>query len=224
MVVRLDNDIWFPDPRDGEEDGLFAVGGDLKVDRLILAYCNGIFPWYAFREEDYEEGSHPEILWYCPMDRYVIFPDKVHISHSMRTLINSNKYHVTFNQDFGNVIKNCGDLRKDLEGAWLGPEITEAYTEMHKNNLAYSVEVWDQEENLVGGLYGVMLGKVFYGESMFSIKPNTSKLALIYLCQVLEHNGFLMVDCQFETPHLKSMGGEHISYDQYMELVEKGLD
>ncbi|MCQ2250066.1 MAG: leucyl/phenylalanyl-tRNA--protein transferase [Bacteroidales bacterium] len=219
MVYRLDDDLWFPDP-EGGTDGLIAVGGDLSPERLLLAYSHGIFPWYPFKKEDWGDnlapGEEPRIQWYCPLDRFVIYTDKVHISHSMRNLINSGKYEVSFNQDFESVIRNCGALRKDEEGAWLGPEITAAYTELHKMGNAYSVEVWDQDQQLAGGLYGVMAGKIFCGESMFSLKPSASKLALIYLAMLLKENGVQMIDCQMETPHLKSMGGVHITYEEYM--------
>lgn len=213
MIFRLDNDIiGFPDPRLGDDDGLFAVGGDLSTDRLLLAYSNGIFPWYA-----YKEGL---IQWWCPMDRFVIFPSEIHISHSMRTLMNKGQYRCSINRAFEDVIRNCGDLRKEMEGAWLGPDMTAAYTELHRQGFAASVEVWEGER-LVGGLYGVTLGRCFFGESMFSLVPSASKLALIHLAQTLEALGGVMIDCQFETAHLKTMGGRHISYDEYMEYVKK---
>lgn len=211
MIFRLSKQLGFPDPRLGEEDGLFAVGGDLSVDRLLLAYSNGIFPWYSFRDSD--------ILWFCPMQRFVIFPNEIHVSHSMRNLLNKEKYRVTINQDFAGVIKNCGDLRKDQKGAWLGDDMTKAYTELHNQGFAASVEVWDQENKLVGGLYGVTLGRCFFGESMFSLVPSASKLALIGLADTMAKNGGVMIDCQLETPHLKSMGGRFISYDEYMDFV-----
>lgn len=211
MIYQLTEQIAFPDPRNGEEDGLFAVGGDLSIDRLLLAYSNGIFPWYSFRDSD--------ILWFCPMNRFVIFPDEIHVSHSMRTLMNKGFYHVTISQDFASVIKNCGDLRKEMEGAWLGDDMTKAYTALHEQGFAASVEVWDQEEKLVGGLYGVTIGRCFFGESMFSLVPSASKLALIFLAKVFAQNGGVMIDCQLETPHLKSMGGRYIPYDEYMKYV-----
>lgn len=222
MIVRLDNDeIWFPDPRNGEEDGLFAVGGDLSAKRLLLAYSHGIFPWYAFRQEDaplLTDDGKSEILWYCPMDRFVIFPDEIHISHSMSNLMNKNKYRVTVDQAFDQVIKNCSEVngRINHEGAWLGPEIISAYTELHDQGCALSIEVWNSDGELCGGLYGVTLGSSFFGESMFSHEPNTSKLALISLARLMQQNGLKLIDCQFETAHLKSMGGRHITYDEYM--------
>lgn len=211
MVFQLDDDIWFPNPRLGEEDGLLAIGGDLSLDRLLLAYCNGIFPWSDYRRE--------QRMWYCPMQRFVIFPEEIHISHSMRTLINSKKYHVTFNNDFEGVIGKCGELRIDHLGAWLGKEMTEAYTMMHREGWAASVEVWDNENNLVGGLYGVTIGRCFIGESMFSLAPSASKLALIYLAQTLASTPGTLIDCQLETDHLRSMGGRFIPYDEYLKYL-----
>ena len=212
MIYQLTKRLAFPDPHLGDPDGLLAVGGDLSIDRLILAYSNGIFPWYAFREN--------QIQWWCPMDRFVIFPGEIHISHSMRTLINKEKYKLTFNQAFPKVIQACGNLRIDMEGAWLGKEMMKAYTQLHKQGFAASVEVWE-EERLVGGLYGVTLGRCFFGESMFSLVPSASKLALIHLAITYQALGGLMIDCQFETPHLLSMGGRHIGYEEYMNYIEQ---
>ena len=212
MIYRLSDRIAFPDPRCGEPDGLFAVGGDLSIDRLLLAYSNGIFPWYSFRNE--------EIMWWCPMQRFVIFPDEIHVSHSMRTLINKNKYRLSINEDFEGVIENCSSMRINEEGAWLGEDMKCAYTELFHQGFAASVEVWDGER-LVGGLYGVNIGRAFFGESMFSLVPSASKLALIYLARLFSKNGGLIIDCQLETPHLKSMGGRFISYDEYMEILSE---
>ena len=211
MVFQLDDTITFPDPHYGDPDGLLAVGGDLSVDRLLLAYSNGIFPWYSFRECE-------EPQWYCPMQRFVIFPKEIHISHSMHTLINQERYRLTINNDFDGVISHCSQLHFNEQGAWLGSEMVEAYKELHRQHFAASVEVWD-DERLVGGLYGVNIGKAFFGESMFSLVPSASKLALIFLAQVLQENGGTLIDCQFETPHLRSMGGRFISYDEYIQLL-----
>ena len=211
MVCRLDNKLWFPDPHYGEDDGCIAVGGDLRVDRLLLAYSNGIFPWYAYR--------YDEPVWYCPMQRFVIFPDEIHVSHSMRTLLNKGQYRLSINEDFDRVIETCSQLRIDEEGAWLGPQMVEAYKELHRQGFAASVEVWERQEKFVGGLYGVSIGKAFFGESMCSLVPNASKLALIHLARSLQARGGNLIDCQFETPHLKSMGGRQISYDEYMKII-----
>lgn len=208
---RIGKELVFPDPRQGDPDGLFAVGGDLSTDRLLLAYSNGIFPWYAFRWYD-------EIHWYCPMSRFVIFPSEIHVSHSMRTLLRKQRYDVTFNTDFEGVIAQCAKLRDAEDGAWLGDDMMRAYTELHRQGFAASVEVRD-EGRLVGGLYGVTIGRCFFGESMFSLVPSASKIALVALAQYMEQNGGALIDCQFETPHLRSMGGRHISYDEYMAIL-----
>ena len=210
MVFQLCDELIFPDPYLGEEDGLLAVGGDYSTERLLLAYSNGIFPWSAFRNE--------QKLWFCPLKRFVIFPNEIHISHSMRSLIRKQLYDVTINKDFEGVIRGCGEVRCEQPGAWLGDEIIEAYTRLHNEGWAASVEVWD-EEKLVGGLYGVLIGNCFIGESMFSRVPNASKLALIALAHWMEANGGTLIDCQLETPHLKSMGGRFISYEEYMSYL-----
>ena len=215
MVYQLDDDLWFPDPRLADEDGCLAVGGDLSTDRLLLAYQHGIFPWFSFRDND-------EPVWYCPHERFVIFPDEIHISHSMRTLFNKKKYTFSLNQDFEGVIHNCSKLRYDEEGAWLGEDIIKAYTELHRQGFAVSVEVWEMNENgrrLVGGLYGVNIGSAFFGESMFSLVPSGSKMALIFLAKTMQELGGSIIDCQLKTAHLESMGGRYISYDEYMKLI-----
>ncbi len=220
-VWQLDDELWFPNPRWGEEDGLVAIGGDLSVDRLLLAYSNGFFPWYAFNMER-------EPHWYCPLDRFVIFPKEIHISHSMKQLLRQKKYEVTVNQNFEGVIQGCSTAqgRNEESGAWLGPDIVEAFTKLHHLGYAASIEVWEpssdwQKRRLVGGLYGVTLRKAFFGESMFSLVPNASKLALIHLAKAMEKVGGYFIDCQFETPLFVSMGGRHISYERYMEILKE---
>lgn len=220
----MDDELWFPDPHLGEKNGLVAVGGDLSVERLLLAYSNGFFPWFSFR---YRKEPH----WYCPQDRYVIIPGEIHVSHSMRQMMRQEKYAVTGNQDFEGVIRGCATVagRNRERGAWLGQDMINAYTELYRRGYAASVEVWELSgassgvgsAKLVGGLYGVAIRNAFFGESMFSLVPNASKLALIYLARALEDVGGLFIDCQFETPHLKSMGGRHISYDKYMEILNR---
>lgn len=213
-VFQLDKNLWFPDPHLGEEDGLVAVGGDLSVDRLILAYSNGFFPWFSFRDQK-------EPLWYCPLQRFVIFPDEIHVSHSMEQLIRKNSLKVTINQDFEGVIRGCSTAqnRNEEEGAWLGPEMIKAYTALHRQGFAASVEVWE-DNRLVGGLYGVNLGASFFGESMFSLVPSASKLALISLARTFSLLGGKLIDCQFETPHLRTMGGRHIPYEEYISIIK----
>ena len=224
-VYQLDNGLWFPDPHLGEEDGLVAVGGDLSVNRLLLAYSNGFFPWFSFQECE-------EPYWYCPLDRFVIFPQEIHVSHSMKQLMRQGKYIVTFNKDFEGVIRGCSSVggRNQEYGAWLGADMMKAYTELYRLGYAASVEVWEpadasfsceRKPKLVGGLYGVAIRNAFFGESMFSLVPNASKLALIHLAKALTKIGGAFIDCQFETAHLKSMGGRHITYEEYMSLLAK---
>lgn len=220
----LDEDLWLPDPYLGDEDGLVAVGGDLSVERLLLAYSNGFFPWFSFRDQE-------EPFWYCPLDRFVIFPKEIHISHSMKQMMRQERYVVTFNRDFEGVIGGCSTAngRFESEGAWLGPDIIEAFTRLNRRGWAMSVEVWEKQPapsgtadyKLVGGLYGVTVCNAFMGESMFSLVPNASKLALIHLAQRMDEYDGVFIDCQFETPHLKSMGGRHISYDEYMARLSQ---
>lgn len=221
MVFKLDDELWFPDPSLADEDGCLAVGGDLSIDRLLLAYQNGIFPWFSFRDND-------EPVWYCPKRRFVIFPKEIHISHSMRTLLRKDLYQFSVNMAFEDVIRNCSRLRIDEDGAWLGEDMIQAYTELHRQGFAASVEVWeniktpegwDERGKLVGGLYGVNIGNAFFGESMFSLVPSGSKLALIYLAKTLEELGGTIIDCQIETAHLRSMGGRYISYKEYMRQI-----
>ena len=192
---------------------MIAVGGDLSVDRLLLAYSHGFFPWFSFRHRQ-------EPLWYCPLQRFVIFPKEVHVSHSVQQLINKHHLKPTINKDFEGVILGCATAqnRNQEEGAWLGPNMIEAYTELHRQGFAASVEIWEDDQ-LVGGLYGVNLGRAFFGESMFSLVPSASKLALIHLARMLEVLGGNIIDCQFETPHLRSMGGRFIPYEEYISII-----
>lgn len=216
MIWRLTEDpTLFPNPYNGEEDGLIAVGGDLSPKRLFYAYRNGIFPWYGFRE-------HKDILWWCPLERFVIFPKEIHISHSMRQIIRKGEFKATHNKAFDKVIENCSkaDERYSQVGAWLGEDMIQAYKNMFELGLAESVEVWDKNNNLIGGLYGICISNNFIGESMFSLVPNASKFALIYLAQKMS-NHECIIDCQIETKHLKSMGGKYIPYNEYMVYMRK---
>lgn len=208
MVFSLTNKLIFPDPTLADEDGLLAVGGDLCAERLVLAYQNGIFPWYS-------EGE--PILWYSPHLRFVIFPDHVHISRSMQKLIQSNKYRVTINKAFAEVITNCANIkRKGQRGTWVTDEMKAAYINLYNLGIGLSIEVWHNEK-LIGGIYGVQTGKVFCGESMFSLEPNASKLALIYLCKNM---AYTLIDCQLHNQHLESMGGRFIDRNEYMNFLK----
>jgi len=200
----------FPEPWFGDDEECILLGGDLSVQRLVNAYSMGYFPWYDFRGKS-------EIEWHCPKYRCVIFPDEVHVSHSMKQLLGQKKYRVTFNNDFDAVIRNCSVAqgRINEQGAWLGPDIIKAYGNLHRKGLATSVEVWC-DEKLVGGLYGVTLGHNFFGESMFSLMPSASKFALITLARKIQEQGDGIIDCQMPTRHLISMGAILIPYEEYM--------
>lgn len=210
MVILRPDDIHFPKPTPGNGYGEIAVGGDLSPERLIEAYANGVFPWFDFRRR--------YITWYCPYERFVIFPSEIHISHSTRNLFNKGIYRISFNEDFRGVIGNCSQLRIHERGAWLGPQMVSAYIRLHDLHKAESVEVW-HGERLVGGLYGVHQNGVFSGESMFSLEPGVSKLALVSLAQKMQTDGEKFIDCQFYTDHLASMGGRYIMYDEYMRVL-----
>lgn len=209
MVFRLPEDeIVFPDPSLADPDGLLAVGGDLSVERLLLAYRNGIFPWFS--DDD-------PICWYSPHERCVIYPSDVKVSKSMVKVLKSGSFAVTFNRAFREVIVNCAKVgRKDQPGTWITQEMQDAYIELHEKGYAKSVEVW-KDNKLAGGLYGVEMGNVFCGESMFSLVSNASKTALIWLCQ---SNKFKLIDCQLPNEHLMSLGAEMISREQYDDLLK----
>lgn len=213
-VYRLnDNEISFPDPRLADDDGLLAVGGDLSLDRLLLAYSNGIFPWY-------NEGD--PIMWWCPKERYIIRPDRIHISHSIRKFMKHHNIEIKLDRDFADTMHRCRTKRENAEGTWITDDMEKAYGILNQNDYAFSLEAYIDGER-AGGLYGVCLVRCFFGESMFTDVENGSKIALIYLAKFLEEQDFVFIDCQFHTDHLESMGGEYISYDEYMKLVEEGL-
>lgn len=212
-IYRLNkNDIVFPNPTWGRADGLLAVGGDLSVERLLLAYSHGIFPWYNPGEE---------IMWWCPMERFVIFPKEVHVSHSMRKYLKKHELQVVLNRDFADTMHRCRMKREHNEGTWISDEMEEAYGRLHDAGYAVSVEVLE-DGILAGGFYGVSIGKCFFGESMFSEKTNGSKTALIAFAQFLERKEFLFIDCQFHTEHLESMGGRYIPWEEYDRMLREG--
>lgn len=213
MIFQLDNCNDFPDPRFGNTDGFYAVGGEVTPESLLKAYPLGIFPYFAFR--------YKPIIWWAPQERFVIPTDQIHISHSMRNLMNKKKFHCTVNEAFPDVIASCADTddRIDEDNAWLGPELIDTWMQLHDMGYAKSVEVWEGDD-LVGGLYGFVSGRAFIGDSMFSLEPSASKLALIHLARYMQSQGGGIIDCQLETPHLKSMGGRYISYDSYLRFTE----
>ena len=212
-VYRLnEGEISFPSPMYARRDGLLAVGGDLTVERLLLAYTHGIFPWYDPGEE---------ILWWCPRERFVIFPEEIHISHSMRKYWKKHKLRLELNRDFADTMHRCRTMREFKEGTWISDEMEEAYLRLHESGYAVSAEV-SEDGQLAGGLYGGSIGRCFFGESMFSEKENGSKAALIAFARLLERSRFLFMDCQFHTEHLESMGGRYISWEEYDRMLAEG--
>jgi len=202
----------FPDVNSANENGLVAVGGNLSFVTLINAYKKGIFPWYNPGEI---------IQWYCPDPRFVLFPDKIKISHSMKNVFNKHLFKFTIDKAFGKVIQNCRLAKRTGDsGTWIGDEIEEAYNNLFQKGFAHSAEAWQNNE-LAGGLYGVLIGKFFFGESMFANKSNASKFAFINWIEVLKNNGIELIDCQVYTPHLKSLGAEFISRKEFLGLLEK---
>ncbi len=210
MIFKLlDNSLIFPNPALAEADGLLAIGGDLSPERLLLAYQSGIFPWFS-------EGD--PILWFSPHERCVIFPHRMKVSKSMQRLIKNGAFSVTENQAFASVINNCAKApRIGQDGTWITSEMQEAYIALNEKGIAKSIEVW-QENELVGGLYGVEMGVVFCGESMFSKVSNASKMALIYLAQ---KPGIQLIDCQLPNDHLMSMGAEMIDRKEYQSHISR---
>ncbi len=207
------DDINFPPVKLASKEGFLAFGGDLSLPRLIKAYQNGIFPWYS---EEYE------ILWWSPDPRMVLFPEEVKISKSMRSFIRKTNYTITVNKDFKSVIENCATAkRKDSEGTWLHHEMQEAYIRLHNAGRAFSVEVWNEQDELVGGLYAVISNKrVWSGESMFHKESNTSKLAFFHLAKIAKKNNIDIIDCQQYTPHLASLGAREIPRVEFMKYFE----
>lgn len=210
VFLLNEHNIAFPDPSFAEESGLLAVGGDLSVDRLLQAYRSGIFPWYNPGEE---------ILWWSLDPRFVLFPNELKVSKSMRPYLNQGKFSVTFDTQFRQVMVNCRDqYRKRQFGSWINDEMVEAYTRLHEMGYAHSVEVWN-EQKLVGGLYGLSMGKIFFGESMFSFESNASKFGFILLVKKLEARGFTLIDCQQETTHLASLGARPIPRKDFLKKL-----
>jgi leucyl/phenylalanyl-tRNA---protein transferase len=216
MAIQISKkELSFPDPEEADESGLLAIGGDLSIERLKLAYSNGIFPWY-------EEGM--PILWWSPDPRMVLFPDKMIISHSLRQVVKKNSFHITYDTDFEKVIEECSlRPRKDQEGTWITRDMKSAYVRLFESGYAHSVESW-LDGQLVGGLYGVAIGKAFFGESMFHKETNASKVALVHLVDKLRDWNYRIIDAQVYTNHLESLGGELIPRNQYLKLLVKALD
>ena len=211
-MFLLSNELYFPPVTEADVEGILAIGGDLSTQRLLLAYRNGIFPWYSDDEP---------IIWWCPNPRFVLFPDEIKISKSMRAVIKKQTYSFTINNCFNNVIKNCKTInREGQSGTWISEEVIDAYTNLHNLGYALSAETWTINK-LVGGLYGVKMGNIFFGESMFSLSPNASKFAFIQLVQHLKNEGVKLIDCQVYTNHLESLGAKMIDRNDFMRLLEQ---
>jgi len=196
-----------------EPNGLLAAGGDLSPQRLLSAYCKGIFPW--FNEED-------PILWWSPNPRMVLFPDELKVSHSLRKVLKRAQYEIRTDYNFMQVMQACSAPRKGQLGTWIHPEMIAAYTALHEMGLAHSVETW-MDDQLVGGLYGIALGRVFFGESMFSRAPDASKIAFVHLVRQLKDWNFNVIDCQVKTAHLASLGAREIPRMKFTQILESSI-
>ena len=214
FVYLSESSCEFPPPHTARLDGILAVGGNLNCNTLLDAYKLGTFPWF-------NEGD--PILWYHPNPRFVLFPEKLNISHSMRSVLNKNNFRFTCNKKFAQTIRNCRIAKRKGttgENTWITDDIEKAYISLFEQGCAHSAETWYNGE-LVGGLYGVRLGKVFFGESMYANVNNASKFAFIKMVELLKNNGIELIDCQIFTTHLESLGAEHISRDQFCTLLKK---
>lgn len=212
-LYALDDQLWFPPVSDALEDGLLAMGGDVSVDRLLLAYRNGIFPWY--------DDTVP--LWWSPDPRFVLFPDKLKISKSMQQVFKKKQFQFRINTNFEGVIAACKSLqRKGQDGTWITDELERSFIQLHQIGHAHSAEAWMNDE-LVGGLYGIRMGSFFFGESMFSKVSNASKFAFISYVQTLKKEDLTLVDCQVHTEHLESLGAEMIPRNVFIQLLKEQL-
>lgn len=215
-MYKLTQDIIFPHPKFADEKGLLAFGGDLSLERLKVAYENGIFPWY-------EEGQ--PILWWSPDPRMVLFPENLKVSKTMKKLFKEKVFKVTYNEDFEYIIRKCANINRDRQdGTWITEDMISSYVKLHESGLAKSIEVWKDGE-IVGGLYGILLKdkKVFCGESMFTEVDNASKYGFITLVKNMEKNGISLIDCQVYTKHLESLGAEEISRHNFLTILNSDV-
>lgn len=214
-IFMLSDKLVFPPVELADPDGLLAVGGDLSAERLRLAYSMGIFPWFT--------GESP-ILWWSTDPRLVLFPDELNVSRSLRQTIKKGLYEITFDRDFSGVIGGCAEARRpSQEGTWITPEMQAAYTELHRQGVAHSVESW-HSGRLVGGLYGVSLGRVFFGESMFALKPDASKVAFVALVERLRERDYEVIDCQQTTEHLMRFGAREVPRAEFLNLIKDAVN
>jgi leucyl/phenylalanyl-tRNA--protein transferase len=213
-VFRLTKELIFPNPELSEEDGLLAVGGDLSEDRILLAYSMGIFPWYS---------DGPPVLWWSPDPRLVLIPAELKISRSLRQVINKGLFTIKMDTAFAEVIRNCAVIRREgQQGTWITEEMIGAYIRLHHAGYAHSIESW-QDGELVGGLYGIALGKAFFGESMFAKKSSASKIALVALAEYLRALDYSFIDCQVTTEHLKSLGAREVPRREFLRMLKEAL-
>ncbi len=213
-LFRLSEKLDFPSARFAEPDGLLCVGGDLTPQRLVLAYEKGIFPWFSANEP---------LLWWSPDPRLVLFPEKIHISKSLKKKIKKIPFDIKIDNAFEETIQSCALMRKNQgEGTWIIPEMVAAYTKLHRMGYAHSIEAW-QDNKLVGGLYGVSIGGSFFGESMFAFESDASKIALVALADFLKKNKFDLIDCQVTTQHLLDMGAVEISRSVFLNIIKKSV-
>jgi leucyl/phenylalanyl-tRNA---protein transferase len=209
LFIIDSNNKTFPPPRLAEPDGLLAIGGDLSPERLLTAYKSGIFPWY--------QGDH--ILWWSPDPRFVLFPGELKINKTIKTFLKKNRFRFTTNQAFEKVIRSCKKItRPGQEGTWITDELEKAFLEMHQRGYAHSAELWEDEE-LVGGLYGMRIGKIFFGESMFSQRSNASRFCFVKYIELLRSEGVELIDCQVYTEYLESMGARMIDRELFLNLL-----
>lgn len=210
-LYALDEGLWFPPVSEAMQDGLLAIGGDLSIKRLMLAYKKGIFPWY--------DGTIP--LWWCPNPRFVLFPSEIKVSKSMKRLLKKNIFRFTVNTAFEKVIHNCKTVNRiNQDGTWINKNIENAYTALHHQGIAHSAESWLGEE-LAGGVYGLRLGNFFFGESMFSLVSNASKFAFISYVKQLEEEGVKLIDCQVYSTHLESLGARMRERTEFIKLLNE---
>lgn len=210
----LDEELWFPDPRLAltDPDGLLAAGGDLSAERLLLAYRNGIFPWF----------SRPPILWWSPDPRCIITPQGLHVSRRLSRTLNKRPFNITINHAFGRVIRECAQAR--TEGTWITPAMIDAYEMLHLKGHAHSFEAWTADGELAGGLYGVAVGACFFGESMFTRVTDASKIVFVHWVHQLSRWGYGLIDCQMENAHLMSLGAECLSRDAFLTILKHHVD